>query len=141
MGNGIGIVVGKRVNCYTLLGGGMAQTQDELTVHIDSDVRANAEVFFHSYGLNLSSAINTLLREAIAKKKNLLEIEAGLEGKAYVYDAVLAEQWAKEDPDFCKETYKQDPYFNKEEQAELRRRAKDMDAGINCSVHELIETD
>jgi antitoxin component of RelBE/YafQ-DinJ toxin-antitoxin module len=56
MGNGIGIVIGKNVNCYTLLGGGMAQTQDDLTVRIDSDVRASAEVFFNSYGLNLSTA-------------------------------------------------------------------------------------
>jgi antitoxin component of RelBE/YafQ-DinJ toxin-antitoxin module len=119
----------------------MAQTQDELTVHIDSDVRANAEVFFSGYGLNLSVAINALLREAIAKKINPLKIDAEIEGNAHVYDAGLAEQWAKEDPDFCKDTYKQDPYFNKEEQAELRRRAKNMDAGINCSVHELIETD
>jgi antitoxin component of RelBE/YafQ-DinJ toxin-antitoxin module len=107
----------------------MPQTQDELTVHIDSDVRANAEVFFRRYGLNLSAAINALLREAIAKKINPLEIDAEIEGNAHVYDAGLAEQWAKEDPDFCKEAYKQDPFFNKMNQADIRQADAEFKAG------------
>jgi len=47
----------------------------------------------------------------------------------YVYSEELAEQWAREDPDFHKETYKQDPYFDKEEQAELRRAMAEVEAG------------
>jgi len=47
----------------------------------------------------------------------------------YVYSEELAEQWAREDPDFHKETYKQDPYYDKEEQAELRRAMADVEAG------------
>jgi antitoxin component of RelBE/YafQ-DinJ toxin-antitoxin module len=45
----------------------MAQTgtQDELTVRIDSDVRANAEVFFRSYGFTMSAGINALLKDAV----------------------------------------------------------------------------
>jgi hypothetical protein len=45
------------------------------------------------------------------------------------YSEEKARQWAAEDPQFCKETYKQDPYFTKEEQAELRRRRAGYEAG------------
>ena len=34
-----------------------------------------------------------------------------------------------------------DPFFDRATQAELVRRARNMDAGINCVEHEIIETD
>jgi len=44
------------------------------------------------------------------------------------YSEEKAQQWVKEDPDFSIETYRQDPYFTKKNQADLReamRRYKD----------------
>jgi len=45
------------------------------------------------------------------------------------YSEAKAQQWAAEDPLFCKETYKQDSYFDKDNQAELRRRMEDVRSG------------
>jgi hypothetical protein len=45
------------------------------------------------------------------------------------YSAERAEQWAAEDPLFCKETYRQDSYFTKENQAKLRSADAQMAAG------------
>jgi len=36
------------------------------------------------------------------------------------YSEEKARQWASEDPEFCIETYKQDSYFTKDNQAKLR---------------------
>lgn len=45
------------------------------------------------------------------------------------YSEAKARQWAKEDPLFSKETYRQDPHFDKDSQAELRRRIEDVRSG------------
>ena len=45
------------------------------------------------------------------------------------------------DDDYSAEWEAEDPFFNRETQLELLRRAKNMKAGINCSEHEIIETD
>jgi hypothetical protein len=45
----------------------------------------------------------------------------------------------QEDDTYSAELEAQDPFFNRATQAELVRRAKEMDAGINCAVHEIIE--
>jgi len=45
------------------------------------------------------------------------------------YSEEKAQQWAKEDPDFHIETYRQDPCFDKEAQAELRRAMASVKAG------------
>jgi addiction module RelB/DinJ family antitoxin len=100
----------------------MAQTHDELTVCIDSDVRANAEVFFRSYGFTMSTGINALLKDVVEHGK--MPIEAN-----------------EPDGDYDPGLEARDPFFNRATQKELARRAKLMDAGLNCAVHELIETD
>lgn len=37
-----------------------------ITIRVDKDVKKQAEVLFHDLGLNLSSAINMFLHQAIA---------------------------------------------------------------------------
>jgi hypothetical protein len=84
----------------------MAQHQTDL-----SSLKANAEVFFRSYGMTLSTGIDALLKQ--------VEIDQ------QTFSPELAEQWAEEDPLFCREMYREDPYFNKAMQAELRRREEE----------------
>jgi antitoxin component of RelBE/YafQ-DinJ toxin-antitoxin module len=54
----------------------MAQTQEELTVSIDSDVRASAEVFFRSCGFTMSTGINALLKDAVEHRTMPIDDEA-----------------------------------------------------------------
>ena len=41
----------------------------------------------------------------------------------------LAAQWVAEDPLFCQETYEDDPYFDKELQADIRQAEAEFQAG------------
>jgi antitoxin component of RelBE/YafQ-DinJ toxin-antitoxin module len=121
---------------FDMGGGGMATDQAiDVTVRLDRDVKEKGEVLCQSLGVSFSVAVNALVREAVLGKIPLTA--AG----AYTFDADLAEKWAAEAPSFCRETYEQDPYFDKNEQAELRRRAQDMDNGLSCRCHELIDTE
>jgi len=43
------------------------------------------------------------------------------------------------DDTYSAELEAQDSFFDRATQAELVRRAKDMDTGINCAFHELID--
>jgi len=54
------------------------------------------------------------------------------------YSEEKAQQWAREDPDFDIETYRQDSYFTKANQADLRRAIADVRAG---NVVECIQVD
>jgi len=41
--------------------------QDELTVNIDSDLKASGEALFKSLGMNFSSAVNAFVKEAVTQ--------------------------------------------------------------------------
>jgi len=112
----------------------------DVTVRLDKDVKERGEAFFSSFGVNFSAAVNTLVQQAVQGSIPFV-VDGGYKGSAYAYKAELAEQWAAEDPLFCKETYKQDPYFDKKEQAFLRLRAKNMDEGANCRIRELVDAE
>ncbi len=43
----------------------MAQNQTDLTVSIDSDLKASAEAFFRNYGFTMSTGINALIKNAV----------------------------------------------------------------------------
>jgi hypothetical protein len=94
----------------------MTQSQTDL-----GTLRADAEAFFRSYGLSFSDGLNALLKDAMQHGKVSLLIDQEQE------DGYIAEWEAH------------DPFFNRATQAELRRRARNMDAGINCSVREILE--
>jgi hypothetical protein len=100
------------------MGENMAQQQADL-----SSLKTNAEVFFRSYGMSVSDGSNALLKDAMEHGKLSFVIDQNTD------DGYSAE-WEAEDP-----------YYTKERQVELIRRAREMDAGINCSEHELIEVD
>jgi antitoxin component of RelBE/YafQ-DinJ toxin-antitoxin module len=105
----------------------MAQNQTEsVTIQIDRQLRASGEALFTSFGLSFSTAMNALLKEAVEKKKNPLDAELG---DASTYSAELAKQWAADDPEFCAETYKDNPYFTKKMQAEIRQADAEINAG------------
>jgi hypothetical protein len=64
--------------------------------------------------------------EAVAVQfdKNLMKkVEDGdaQEAGAYTYSAGQAKQWVAEDSQFCEENYESDPFFDKMNQAKLRR--------------------
>lgn len=70
---------------------------------------------------------------AIQIKKELMEQQ---QRSLPFYDSIPTEPV---DDEYSEELEAQDPYFNHEMQAELARRARNVDAGINCEEHELIE--
>lgn len=78
-----------------------------------------------------------------AFRKKLREEELQERQKALPFDE--SEQPAIETADryyeYSPELEAQDPFFDRATQAELVRRARNMDAGINCIEHEIIETD
>ena len=47
----------------------MASNQTDLTLSIDNDLKASAEVFFRSYGFTMSTGINALLKDAVEHGK------------------------------------------------------------------------
>jgi antitoxin component of RelBE/YafQ-DinJ toxin-antitoxin module len=112
----------------------MAQSQTEnVTIEIDKQLRASGEALFSSYGLTFSIAMNALLKDAVEKKKNPLE---GRLGDASMYDAELAKRWVVDDPDFCADTYRDDPYFTKAMQAELRRREEEPSSAFDPTAEQ-----
>jgi addiction module RelB/DinJ family antitoxin len=107
----------------------VAQKQTEaVTIQFDKNLKANGEALFHSLGLSFSSAMNTLLREAVQKGKvpiSGIQLESSDDSDAqaadaYAYSPEKAERWAVEDPQFCKENYESDTFFDKMNQAKLR---------------------
>ena len=63
--------------------------------------------------------VNTIV--PIQFDKNLIEDGDAQEAGAYTYSAEQAKQWVAEDSQFCKENYESDPFFDKMNQAKLRR--------------------
>jgi len=47
----------------------MAQNQTDLTVSIDSGLKASAEAFFRSHGLSFSDGMTALLKDAVEQGK------------------------------------------------------------------------
>ena len=69
-------------------------------------------------------AQNQMEAVAIQFDKNLIEKDEesdAQEAGAYTYSAEQAKQWVAEDSQFCKENYESDPFFDKMNQAKLRR--------------------
>jgi DNA-damage-inducible protein J len=49
--------------------------QDELTLNIDSDLRASGEALFKSLGMDFSSAVNVFVREAVTQGKIPFDVD------------------------------------------------------------------
>ena len=98
----------------------MAQNQTDLTLSIDKDLKASGEALFHSLGINFSTAVSAFVSYSVKQGKIPFEIDKpGFEG--FEHSAELEAE---------------DPFFNRATQAELQRRAADMDAGRNCGIRD-----
>ena len=73
--------------------------------------------------------------------KTAVGIMQEMKGEVTMAQSSSAAVYDIEDFTFDEELFARDPYFDRATQAELVRRARNMDAGINCSEHELIEVD
>jgi len=91
----------------------MAQNQTiDVTVRLDRNLKASGEAFFHSMGVNFSTAVNILVRQAI-QGKIPFKIDEESEPPDFQYSAALETD---------------DPFFNRATQAEIARRIRDDDA-------------
>ena len=86
--------------------------QTTLNVRIDSDVKKDFDLFCSKVGMNTSVAINMFVRAVLRDKRIPFDV--------------------------AEET---DPFYSESNMRVLRQSIADMDAGINCSYHELIEVD
>ena len=92
----------------------MAQHRSDLTLSIDDDLKARGEALFSSLGMNFSAAVNAFVRKSIKEGKIPFEIDDALEPHDFAY---------------CKELEEQDPYFDRAEQADIRRAAAEAEEG------------
>jgi len=97
--------------------------QSELIVRIDDDLKASGEALFHSLGINFSTAVSAFVSHSVKQGRIPFEF-GGQEPPSFEYSAEMEAA---------------DPFFDRATQAELHRRAADMDAGRNCRVRELVE--
>jgi len=94
----------------------MAQNQTDLTIRIDSDLKASGEALLRRLGMSWSAAFSAFVSHSVKQGKVPFEIGDTSSGPTA-------------------------PESEEEYYAELRRRREDMRAGRNCAVHELIEVD
>jgi addiction module RelB/DinJ family antitoxin len=83
---------------FLSFGASMAQT--DLVIHIDDDLKVSGEALFHSYGLNTSAGIATLLKHAVEQGK----MPAGTEPQKKDSDFQLnysAADILQDEADFC----------------------------------------
>ena len=84
----------------------MAETIN-VTIRLDREVKEQAERMFNDFGMNLSTAFNIFVRQALRQGKIPFEIY--------------------------------DPFYNEKNQAELRRRIADIEAGRATLVVKTME--
>jgi len=90
-------------------------SQSDLTVRIDDDLKASGEELLRNIGVSWSAVFSAFISYSVKQGKIPAEIDNELNGSVV-------------------ET--EEEYYT-----EIRRRVADLDAGINCAVHELIEVD
>jgi DNA-damage-inducible protein J len=107
------------------MGANMAHDQTEnVTIEFDKQLKANGEALFRSLGMNFSTAVNVLVKQAVQLGR--IPSEEGSDFPGNSYSAELEAE---------------DPFFNRATQAELARRIRNLDNGVNCAYHDLIEID
>lgn len=60
----------------------VAQNNTSLTIRMNSDVKQKAQVLFSELGLDMSTAINLFLRQAVREQRIPFEISADVPNKA-----------------------------------------------------------
>ena len=84
----------------------------------------------------LMKEIESLPQECV---EELLHFTIFLKKRKNIRQAATSTEPKTRDYEYSAELEAQDPFFNRATQAELARRAREMDAGINCAYHELVE--
>lgn len=83
----------------------------QVNIRIDNDLKSRADLLFAQLGLNMSTAVNMFVRQAVREGRIPFEI-----------------------------TTKTDPFWSEENQAHLQKAIADIEAG-KVTPHELIEVD
>ncbi|MDR0906484.1 MAG: type II toxin-antitoxin system RelB/DinJ family antitoxin [Oscillospiraceae bacterium] len=81
-----------------------------VTIRMDDTLKKQAETLFEELGLNMTSAFVMFAKSAVRRNGIPFEVTANT-----------------------------DPFYSESNLAELRRRAADVNAGLNMSAHALIE--
>ena len=84
----------------------------QVNMRMDDKLKEKAEALFEELGLSMTTAFNIFVRQAVR--------QGGMPFGMSVHT---------------------DPFYSESNMRVLRQSIADMDAGINCSVHELIEVD
>jgi DNA-damage-inducible protein J len=103
----------------------MAQNQSDLTVRIDNDLKASGEALFRSLGMNFSTAVSVFVRQSVKLGKIPFDVDDAPEPHDLAYS---------------KELEKQDPYFDRATQAELRRAIAEVEESKVVRFDPLRET-
>ena len=82
----------------------------QVNIRLDDNLKEKADNLFEEMGLNMTTAINMFIRQVIKRGEIPFKITANI-----------------------------DPFYSESNMRILKQNIADMDAGINCSVHELIE--
>jgi DNA-damage-inducible protein J len=80
-----------------------------VSVRMDNETKKEFEKFCKDVGLSISGAFNIFAKKVIREHRIPFEISA------------------------------EDPFYSEENQAVLAKRIEDVNNGVNCSEHELIE--
>ena len=84
----------------------------QVNIRMDNSLKEKADALFEELGINMTTAFNIFVRQTVRQGG----IPFGI-------------------------TINTDPFYSESNMRVLKQNIADMDAGINCSVHELIEVD
>jgi DNA-damage-inducible protein J len=84
----------------------------QVNIRIDDSLKERADVLFDELGISMTTAFNIFVRQSLRQGGIPFDV-----------------------------TVNTDPFYSVSNMRVLRQSIADMDAGINCSVHELIEVD
>jgi DNA-damage-inducible protein J len=84
----------------------------QVNIRIDDNLKERADILFNELGLNMTTAFNIFIRQTVRQGGIPFDI-----------------------------TVNTDPFYSTSNMRTLRQNIADMDAGINCSEHELIEVE
>ncbi len=74
----------------------MANSTTNISIRMDSDLKAKAEVFFGELGMNLSTAFNIFVRQALREGKIPFEISLNQPNQETIAAMLEAERIAKD---------------------------------------------
>ena len=82
----------------------------QVNIRIEDELKDKADVLFNELGINMTTAFTMFIKAAL--RQNGIPFDV---------------------------TINTDPFYSESNMRVLKQSISDMDAGINCSVHELIE--